>query len=492
MRRIVTAAVIVMAVLACGAAAQYPGRALTHPKVPTQDALDRVHLKLAWSGQAPIDGARDGFLSIQLAGDNSELLVVQTCSGAVAAFDAVSGEKLWTWRPARSYTASAGVVVNHTHVMFVNDLQLIALNRKDGTAAWDIKMPGAPAAPPVGDDTRFYCPVGHEGVFVLKLKEDPPRALDTDRPPVREVPPKPDVPKDDMGKGDPPKPAPPPENQFVPEKPASAIAYSSVTGYTPPDAGDTPYHRWVLQMGVPIGQAPIISKAGAYLWSPGGSFLGVARDGTNLGIIDNLRAGVSFPVASRDAVVYVPGTDLNLYAIALNTAEKFATGGIRWRYPVGTRLARPPVCTDDEVFVVTEKDGLRCINREDSAARKWVAGDERWRNGNAVRVVSANEKFVYASNPVGQLLVLDRIRGTQLSTTDATCGFIVPFTNERTDRLYLMSQNGLIVSLYDRDYPKPVISASYRVKEETKLPPPKPEKPKDGEVEKPKGGDKPG
>src|SRR3954467_11955804 len=100
MRRIVTAAVILMAVLACGAAAQYPARALTHPKVPPQDALDGVHLKLAWSGQAPVDGARDGLMSIHLAGDNSELLVVQTYSGAVALFDAVSGEKLWTWRPA--------------------------------------------------------------------------------------------------------------------------------------------------------------------------------------------------------------------------------------------------------------------------------------------------------------------------------------------------------------------------------------------------------
>jgi outer membrane protein assembly factor BamB len=490
MRRIVTAAVIVLAVLACSAAAQFPGRVLTHPKVPTQDALDRVHLKLAWSGQAPVDGARDGLMSIQLAGDKSDLLVVQTFSGAVTAFNAVTGEKLWTWRPARTYRASAGVVVNHSHVMFVDDLQLMAVTRMDGKAAWDLKMPGAPAAPPVGDDSRFYCAVGNEGVFVLKLKEDPPRTFD-DRPPVREPPPKPDVPKDDMGKGDALKPPVPPGNQFVPE-PDNPDSYASTTGFYVRDAGDTPYHRWVVRMGVPIAQAPILSKAGVYLWSPGGSFLAVARDGTNLGIIDSLRTGVSLPAASRDAIVYVPGMDLNLYAISLNTSEKFATGGIRWRYAVGTRLARSPVTSDEEVFLVTERDGLRCINREDNVAQKWVAGDERWRNGNAVRVVSANEKFVYASNPNGDLIVLDRIRGTQLSTTDATCGFIVPFTNERTDRLYLMSHSGLIVCLHDRDFPKPVISASYRIKDETKPPLPKPDKPKEGEGEKPKDADKPG
>ncbi len=484
MRRIVTAALILTAVLAGSAAAQYPGRVLTEPKVPTQDALDRVHLKLAWSGQAPVDGAKDGLMSIQLAGDNSELLVVQTYSGAVSAFNAVSGEKRWTWRPARPYRASAGVVVNHTHVLFVDDLQLIAVNRKDGSAAWDLKMPGAPAAPPVGDDFRFYCPVGNDGVFILKLKEDPPRPLETDRPAG--------APKDDMGKGEAPKPPVPADDKFVPEKPESAENYASATGYALRDAGDTPYSRWVMKMGEPIAQAPILSKAGAYLWSPLGNFMAVARDGTNLGTIDTLRTRVTFPGAARDAQVYIPGADLNLYAIALNTTEKFATGGIRWRYPVGTRLVRPPVCTDDEVFVVTDKDGLRCINREESLAQKWVPGEERWRNGNATRVVSANEKFVYASDPLGQLLVLDRIRGTQLSTTDATCGFIVPFTNERTDRLYLMSQNGLIVCLHDQDYPKPVISASYRLKEETIKPRPKPDKPKDGEVEKPKAGDKPG
>jgi hypothetical protein len=55
-----------------------------------------------------------------------------------------------------------------------------------------------------------------------------------------------------------------------------------------------------------------------------------------------------------------------------------------------------------------------------------------------------------------------------------------------------LSHSGLIVCLYDRDYPKPVISASYRVKDETKPPLPRPDKPKEGEVEKPKGADKPG
>ena len=62
---------------------------------------------------------------------------------------------------------------------------------------------------------------------------------------------------------------------------------------------------------------------------------------------------------------------------------------------------------------------------------------------------------MYATDASGRLLVLDRNRGTQLAGYDPG-DFVVPISNESTDRLYLASNDGLLLCLHDRDYAVPV------------------------------------
>src|SRR5262249_53688485 len=76
-------------------------------------------------------------------------------------------------------------------------------------------------------------------------------------------------------------------------------------------------------------------------------------------------------------------------------------------------------------------------------------------NPGADRLLAANPKFVYATDPSGRLLVLDRKRGVTLSAYD-TRAFPFPVVNEVTDRLYLAANDGLLVCLHDRAYSKPV------------------------------------
>jgi len=54
------------------------------------------------------------------------------------------------------------------------------------------------------------------------------------------------------------------------------------------------------------------------------------------------------------------------------------------------------------------------------------------------------------------LLVLDRARGTLLARYEGVNDFLVPMANELTDRIYLASNDGLLVCLHDRDIPNPI------------------------------------
>src|SRR5262249_20195549 len=84
-----------------------------------------------------------------------------------------------------------------------------------------------------------------------------------------------------------------------------------------------------------------------------------------------------------------------------------------------------------------------------------LTGETVWGNGSADRFLAANPKFTYAMDRSNMLMVLDRKRGTELSQY-CFRDFVFPVSNELTDRIYLAANDGLFVSLHDRDYPTPV------------------------------------
>jgi hypothetical protein len=119
---------------------------------------------------------------------------------------------------------------------------------------------------------------------------------------------------------------------------------------------------------------------------------------------------------------------------------------------------------------------------------KRSTGELVWRNARADRFLAANPKFVYALDPQGRLMVIDQARGKELTTLD-TRDFVIPIRNDRTDRLYLTANNGLIVCLHDRDYRKPMEMRKAEEKPEVKpatKPAPKPPAPKPPATDKPK------
>jgi hypothetical protein len=153
-------------------------------------------------------------------------------------------------------------------------------------------------------------------------------------------------------------------------------------------------------------------------------------------------APLAAPVGQYNDTAYVASTEYDVYALDMRA------GKITWRFVSGTPITRKPEVNDDDVYISPNRPNLARVDR--------LSGEKLWSNPKADRFLAANKKFVYALDANGRLFVLDRKHGTILSTLD-TRDFVVPVTNELTDRLFLASNDGLLVCLHDRDYPKPVV-----------------------------------
>jgi PQQ-like domain len=153
-------------------------------------------------------------------------------------------------------------------------------------------------------------------------------------------------------------------------------------------------------------------------------------------------AATSAALGQYEDIAYVPSDDFRVYALNV------VTGKILWRFVGGGPIRQKPRVTDSSVYVIADRAGLYRLDR--------ATGDTLWRNGRAARFLAMNPKFVYAADTSGRLLILDRATGALLADYAGTSDFVVPLANEVNDRLYLASNDGLLVCLHDRDYPAPV------------------------------------
>jgi outer membrane protein assembly factor BamB len=391
--------------------AQDPSQVFTRPTVPSREALDRLNLKLAWRIFLPTDGRRDGIFSVQVLPDQ---IFVQTRSGGIIALDPANGHIQWRVRLGKPYRVTHPLGHNARSVYVADGLQLFALNRSTGRVDWELALPNACSAPPVADAERLYLSLGLNQLYVYGLPDAPRPAAAAknggDRPP-QALPPPPD---------------------------SSGAAALSFPGEPP---GPRLQLDWDYAADARLDQAPLVT---------GDLVLAVAADGSAFATSKvrfdpqfrfQADAPLSAPMGQYGETAYLALQNTNLYALDIQT------GKFLWRFTSGGQILSKPVVLDEDVFVATDLTGLARFDR--------ATGDPLWRNGEAARFLAANPKFVYAADRSNRLLILDRVRGTRLVVFD-TRDFVVPISNDVTDRLFLASHNGLLVCLHDRQYATPL------------------------------------
>jgi outer membrane protein assembly factor BamB len=456
---------------AAAGTAQDPSRLHTHPTVPSDDALQRLNLKLAWRTYVSVDGSRDAIYSIQNAGD---ILLVQTRSGLVCAVEAETGRVRWQARVGRPYHVSVRLGYNSRGVFVVNDQTLYVLDGDTGALLFDWDMPSAVTTAPVADDEQLFLSLRGGTVSAYSRPKPNPNvvAKSSDLPRKEEA----KVSESATGGG-----GPAPSSVGGGLRVSSASGGSNVgltssigalasatgkgtrtisnigplssarqTGGTA-TSGVEPRLDWSDASGMRLEVAPLQTSDSLFLVGAGGRIAALEK---------GLRQGVRYsrviaddlilvPPGQHGEVAYVASHDSNLYAV------RIVNGGIEWRFTTGTPISYRPAVTDDDVYITTDRGGLRRLDRK--------TGQAIWQNRAADRFVAANPKVVYATDRSGHLLLLDRARGAQVGSYDAR-EFVVPVPNDLTDRVYLAANDGLIVCLHDRDHPKPHVNKKWDVK----------------------------
>ena len=411
-------AILALVLAAPSAPAQERERFYSDPAIPPREALERLNLELAWRVDLPMEGRRDGLVSVQHTGRQ---ILVQTRGGIVALFDAETGRLAWRTRIGDPFLTAFAPAFNSTSVFAINGTNLYALDRSNGTNLWKLSLPGGLAAPPLADEEQVYIFTGTGSVYAY-------------HPTTVEVP-------ENAGPSD------------------SLTGEIDLTADKKPERivqVVRPLLNWTVVSRLLL-DLPAVQTADAVLVpDPSGVLLklmkfpndGVGAEADRFALDTSLLASPGV----FGSVAYLPGRDGYVYAYDVTRTR------ILWRQLLGSSapLTRTPVVTEQDVFAVSEREGMSRLDRETGNPLWRIPRGNRLLNAQveADRFLAASPKFVYALDRGGRLIILDRARGLMLGRYDVR-DFVFPVVNDQTDRLYLAANNGLLLCLRDRDYPRP-------------------------------------
>lgn len=110
-------------------------------------------LERSWFGQAQVDVSRHRMRGWKL---HKDMLFAVTSSGLIHAFNAETGETLWTAQPGPLDQPAYGPAVNDKYVATISGGVLYVLDRTSGKFVWSRPLGSAPAgAPALSDEMAF-------------------------------------------------------------------------------------------------------------------------------------------------------------------------------------------------------------------------------------------------------------------------------------------------------------------------------------------------
>ncbi len=165
----------------------------------------------------------------------------------------------------------------------------------------------------------------------------------------------------------------------------------------------------------------------------------LTRDNIFLFEADN---ALTAPMAQYEDKVLLASEDFKLYAVNINN------GSQGWKDPFlsGDKIRKAPVVIGDNVYLTPEHSGLFRINAD--------TGVEYWFRNGIEKLVAVNPQHVYGVDRLNHLVKMNRDTGGVISGLQLG-PLTVRMTNQRTDRIYLATEEGLVICLreIERDLP---------------------------------------
>lgn len=150
------------------------------------------------------------------------------------------------------------------------------------------------------------------------------------------------------------------------------------------------------------------------------------------------QVAASAGLTTANGLLIVSSGDARLFALHIET------GSLAWENVVGAPIRRTPTSIQEDLFVTPEGLGMFRILAK-SGAELWdrpVVGVDEF--------VGASPTSVYGSDKLLNLVKLNRADG-QIRGRLPLDRFTIRVNNDKTDRLYMASKDGLIIALRERD-----------------------------------------
>jgi len=193
---------------------------------------------------------------------------------------------------------------------------------------------------------------------------------------------------------------------------------------------------WQYRTGARILFPPVSTGTVVTFASADSSLYGLAAADRTLRFQFESDQPLSAPIAQVGNLIFIATEDRKVYCLNANT------GAIKWELLSGLQLRQSPRIVGDHVFMRPEGYGMRCYSLATSR--------ELWSSPRAVGFLSATPAVVYASDNMGNVLLLNQTDGRQIGAFSMR-EFPIRIANERTDRLYFASEHGLIVCIRERE-----------------------------------------
>jgi outer membrane protein assembly factor BamB len=217
------------------------------------------------------------------------------------------------------------------------------------------------------------------------------------------------------------------------------------------------YRRWFYQSFGRILAPPLVTPE-SIAWT---------TDRGNLYVSGAVKPGVRFRLETSGkfdarAAYRAP----LIYAIALS-GELFAVnelnGTLAWRYMTGYPTNRAPAAVAERLFVSSEEPMLHCVDAS--------TGLPQWRALGISQFAAVTKSHVYGVDRYGTIHILNIADGAPVGRIP-TGGVLNALVNDQTDRLFLISESGMVQCLYEIGAEEPTYYAKPPVKSEAE---PKPE-----------------
>lgn len=353
--------------------------------VPTPRELESFGLERAWWSQATLDASTDKLLHLTA---DEELLYAQSRTGILTAFDAETGERLWSRLLGTPEAPSFPVTSNTDQLLLATGMNLFALDKFNGRLLWELNLPTHPSTAPEVNDFQAYIGSLDGSAWAFDLAK------------IRELY----------------------QDQLLPEFSNTTVA-------------------WRHRVDGPITSPPVAAGPRVNFASEDGSLYSVDLNDGDIHFQFETNGPINAPIGRNQDALFIASDDVRFFCI--NQVD----GKLRWTHVTGLPIRKQPQIIDQQVFIAPERGGMTALTT--------AAGQVMWKQIRANDFLAASDQSVYASDEIGNLLILSRFDGAITGALPLR-EMSVRVNNDRTDRVYLATPQGLILCLRElgSDFPK--------------------------------------